>query len=152
MNEPSIQQHIDRLRYICQTVPARIAGIPEEILEHKTKPEKWSKKEILGHLIDSASNNHQRFIRIQFEDNPVIYYDQDKWNQASRYNDMNTEHLLTFWALYNRHLLEIIERIPEAHLQRTGTARNSHSATLAWYIADYVAHMEHHLSQIIENY
>lgn len=66
----------NKINALCNTVPAKLRTIPEEHLCFRQSPEKWSKKEILGHLIDSATNNHQRFIRGQLE-TPVIYYDQN---------------------------------------------------------------------------
>ena len=79
-----IENIVDRLQYLCDAIPSLIKQIPEQEFSHKSAPGKWSKKEILGHLIDSATNNHQRFVRAQFEDTPFIIYDQDNWNAASR--------------------------------------------------------------------
>ena len=67
-----ITESIKRLQYLCEEIPVLLSIIPEQDFTHKSAPEKWSKKEILGHLIDSATNNHQRFIRAQFENVPSI--------------------------------------------------------------------------------
>jgi hypothetical protein len=139
-----------RLQHLINTVPAKLFAIPEEEFSRKPAPNKWSKREIVGHLIDSATNNHHRFIRAQFEDVPTIVYQQDNWNAASRYNDMDTRHLISFWQMYNQHLIEVVRRIPEADMQRQCNNGGEDDVTLAWLIEDYVRHMEHHLGQINE--
>jgi hypothetical protein len=143
-----ILEAIDRLEKLLNTAPARLYEMDETVYAPKPHPSKWSKKEIIGHLIDSAANNHQRFIRIQTEDLPSIRYDQDKWVAAGHYQSMNAVDLIKFWEAYNRHLLELIRRIPAAALQRkcmVGTV----TYTLAFVINDYVDHLEHHLKQIL---
>lgn len=140
---------IDRLNWLCQHIPALIAAIPDTELEGKPAPEKWSKKEILGHLIDSAANNHQRFIRIQAEHEPVIFYNQNDWVGLSRYNDIATEQLIATWKHYNLHLAAVARAIASENLTRNGVGRDGQLHTLKWYFDDYVDHMEHHLRQII---
>ncbi len=105
---------------------------------------------MLGHLIDSATNNHQRFIRGQFEDTPFIIYDQNNWVACSRYQDMESAHVIAFWEAYHRHLLEVIKRIPEESLSRKCKTNEPEPVTLQWLIEDYVVHQEHHLRQIVE--
>jgi hypothetical protein len=102
---------IDRLTWLCQHIPALIDAIPVTELESKPAPEKWSKKEILGHLIDSAANNHQRFIRIQSEDEPVIFYNQNDWVGLSRHNDIEAAQLIATWKHYNLHLAAMAKAI-----------------------------------------
>jgi hypothetical protein len=145
-----IQPSIDRLTYLCDTIPAHIRNIPDAEFTHKPGPSKWSKQEILGHLIDSATNNHQRFVRIQFESEPRIAYDQDNWNLYSYYNQLNKEHVISFWEKYNRHLLEIIKRIPAHNLPLTSIYSDNSTVTLGWLIQDYVVHLEYHLCQIVD--
>ncbi|SEI97508.1 Putative FMN-binding domain-containing protein [Dyadobacter sp. SG02] len=140
---------IDRLTWLCQHIPALIEAIPVAELESKPAPEKWSKKEILGHLIDSAANNHQRFIRIQSEHEPVIFYNQDDWVGLSRYNDIAAEQLVATWKHYNLHLAAIAKAIAPENLSRSGVGRDGQPHTLKWYFDDYVDHMEHHLRQIV---
>ena len=144
-----ITASIDRLTWLCQHIPALIEAVPVAELESKPAPEKWSKKEILGHLIDSAANNHQRFIRIQSEDEPVIFYNQNDWVGLSRYNLRETAQLIATWKHYNLHLAAIAEAIPMHNLARNGVGRDGQKHTLKWYFDDYVDHMEHHLRQII---
>jgi hypothetical protein len=90
---------LNRLQHLITNIPAKLLAIPEEEFSRKPAPGKWSKKEIIGHLIDSATNNHHRFIRAQFEDVPTITYQQNDWNAASRYNDMEGRHVISFWQI-----------------------------------------------------
>ena len=140
---------IDRLNYIIEIAPPLLTAIGEENMSVKPSPGKWSKKEILGHLIDSATNNHQRFVRGQFENTPEIRYDQNKWNAFSFYADIDYKQLISFWTVYNKQLIEIIKRIPTENLQRQIKVGNN-LLTLEFLITDYVAHLEHHLKQIVE--
>ena len=107
----------DRLVYLCDVVPEKLATLDKAALTQKPAPQKWSRQEILGHLIDSAANNHQRFIRVQFEDTPTIFYDQDNWVEYNYYNDLQITALVNLWVAYNRHLAEVIKKILENNLK-----------------------------------
>jgi DinB superfamily len=144
-----VHKSIKRLQYLCEIIPSLLTAIPEKDFSFKLSETKWSKKEILGHLIDSATNNHQRFVRIQFEDVPKITYNQDNWNDHSYHNQMDSGHLIKFWELYNRHLIELIKLIPEENLLRKSMTDDGKIVTLEWLIEDYVHHLEHHLKQIV---
>lgn len=139
---------IDRLEYLCAAIPPLLLQIDEETFSRKERPDKWSKKEILGHLIDSATNNHQRFVRGQFEDNPAIVYDQDKWNEYNFHQQTDPRQLIDFWTIYNKQLLFLVKHISQEHLQRTCLVGGSF-LTLDFLINDYVGHLEHHLRQIV---
>lgn len=142
-----ITESIERLQYLCDTIPTLLHAIPGADFDHQPAG-KWSKKQIIGHLVDSAANNHQRFVRIQFEDMQLNSYDQNNWNRYSYYDSMPASHIIGFWEAYNRHLLAVIRHIPEALLLRTCNT-NAGPVTLHWLIDDYVSHMEHHLRQVV---
>jgi DinB superfamily len=144
-----VTQSINRLDTLMNIIPDLLLNLDESDLNLKTSPEKWSKKEILGHLIDSATNNHQRFMRGQYEDEPTIFYDQNKWNTLSQYQAMSTKQIIAFWTVYNQHLLHIIKHIPNDNLQKKCRAFDGNTYTIEFLIIDYVAHLEHHLKQII---
>lgn len=122
--------------------------ISDEEMSRKVSPDKWSKKEILGHLIDSATNNHQRFIRAQYESNPQIIYDQNKWNEFNFYQEIESSQIINFWTIYNRQIIEIIKRIPKENLANQVSVGEK-IMTLEFIIDDYVEHLEHHLKQLI---
>lgn len=144
-----IRHAIERLIRITDEVPEQLVAMGEEKFSYKPSPDKWSKKEILGHLIDSAANNHQRFVRGQFEHHPEIRYDQNKWNEFNFYQEINSTLIINFWTVYNKQLIEIIKRIPAENLTRQVRVGED-LLTLEFLITDYVEHMEHHLEQITD--
>lgn len=143
-----INEAIVRLEHLCDTIPSLLKEMDDQAFSLKPGIDKWSKKETIGHLIDSAANNHQRFVRAQFEDKPVIGYDQNGWNEFSYHQFMIGEQLIDFWAAYNRHLIALLKCIPEKHLNNICIVSGK-SLTLGFIINDYVVHMEHHLRQIV---
>jgi DinB superfamily len=122
---------------------------------------KWSPKQVIGHLIDSASNNHQRFVRAQFTDELVFAgYEQDRWVDVQQYQDAEWPALVDFWQQYNLHLARVVDAVPDAvrYQQRTlhnlhqiafGKVLQSEPATLEYLMHDYVDHLSHHLRQIL---
>jgi len=144
-----LQKTINRLQYLCEIIPPLLIEIPEKDFSFKPSETKWSKKQILGHLIDSATNNHQRFVRVQFEDVPSITYNQDNWNNHSYHNQVDSKYLIKFWELYNLHLAELIKLIPEKNFVRECNVGKEQNVTLQWLVEDYVRHLEHHLRQLV---
>jgi transcriptional regulator len=144
-----IEKALNRLEYIINLTPKMLTEISEESMSTKPSPTKWSKKEIIGHLIDSATNNHQRFVRGQFENIPEISYDQNNWNEFSFYNQIESKQIISFWTIYNKQIIEIVKRIPKENLEKQIKIGNN-ILTLEFLIIDYVEHLEHHLKQIIE--
>lgn len=144
-----IEKAINRLSYLIEKVPSILTEIGEANMSAKPLPSKWSKKEIVGHLIDSATNNHQRFVRGQFESVPEIRYDQNKWNEYGFYQHIDSRQIISFWTIYNKQLIEIIKRIPTENLERHIKVGDN-LLTIEFLIIDYVEHLEHHLKQIID--
>lgn len=144
-----LQTALDRLVHICNTVPALLLAIDEAAFGFKPAERRWSKKQVLGHLVDSAANNHHRFVRCQFEDNPGIWYDQEEWNRAAFHQAVDTAMLIQLWSAYNQYLAELVRHIPIDKLQRPCTMKDGSQVTLEFLVNDYVAHLEHHLKQIV---
>lgn len=144
-----IEQAIIRLNFIVEKAPGLLAQINEEKISEKSTPNKWSKKEILGHLIDSATNNHQRLIRGQFEAIPEIQYDQNQWNKYSFYQQIDSQKIISFWTIYNIQLIEIIKRIPIENFKKQ-VKIGQNVLTLDYVINEYIVHLEHHLKQLID--
>lgn len=86
-----IHDAIAQLDYLCNTVPPLSLKVDDLDFNAKISADKWGKKEILGHLIDSATNNHHRFVRGQFEEHPEISYDQNNWNKYNYYQQLDTQ-------------------------------------------------------------
>jgi len=139
---------LNRLEHLCNIIPSLLLQIGEESFSAKPGPDKWSKKQILGHLIDSATNNHHKWIRGQFEDKPFIRYDQDQWNTAGRYNQIPAAQLVAFWSVYNLQIVSLIKLIPRDVLQRL-CFNGTEDVTLEWLFNDYVVHLEHHMRNIV---
>lgn len=134
-----LQELIDRL-------PARLQALPSDKVEHKPAPGAWSAKEELGHLLDSAANNHQRIVRTQLEDNPAMpNYDGDAWVALHRYQDRDWHSLIERWAALNRQLLAAAEAVPDSAWSRTCTIADSKPLTLQFVFDDYIDHMVQHL-------
>ena len=144
----STKESLQILETILGTVPSKLRLISAFDFSNIPSPDKWSKKQIIGHLIDSATNNHHRFVRAQFDQQPTILYDQDNWNSHSYYDQMDADHLISFWEIYNRHIIELVKRIPPQLMERECTLEDGNTRSIAWLFDDYVRHMEHHLAQI----
>ena len=138
----------NKLIVLCDTVPDKLRRISDTDFSNKPFPDKWSKKELVGHLIDSAANNHQRFVRTQFE-TPVIFYEQDLWVSLQQYQQENTDLIINLWEFYNRHLAHVIKNIAPEHLTKTTIGRDGKTYTLEFIIEDYINHLEYHLGQIL---
>jgi hypothetical protein len=117
----------------------------------KPAPEKWSKQEILGHLIDSASNNQHKFVRaMQAADHiELVGYAQNFWVEAQGYESANWDNLLALWEYFNRHLAHIIQNVPTEKLENTISIDGSNPFTLGFIMSDYGEHLKHHLNQIL---
>ena len=155
---PEYAAHL--LRLVDECTP-RLLGLPEEAVRGRPAPDKWSPAEILGHLVDSASNNHQRFVRGQLQD-PLVFpgYDQEAWVEAQRHRDAPWAELVTLWSSFNRHLARVMTAVPPEVRDRPRTGHNfdviawrtipaDEPASLGWFMADHVGHPEHHLRQIL---
>ena len=111
--------------------------------------EKWSRKEILGHLLDSASNNHQRFVRAAISgDYAGPGYEQDAWNKTGAYQTFRWSSLLSLWTSYNTLLAHVLENIPSERGKAICIVADNEPVTLEFLAEDYVAHMKHHLEQM----
>jgi hypothetical protein len=118
----------------------------------KPYPEKWSKKEILGHLIDSAANNHQRLVRSQYEDvNNFPVYAQNEWVQIQKYDEIDWQSLVGFWTDYNMHLARLIDNFPSQSESVLCNVGKNEPVTLKIVVEDYIRHLRHHLEDILHS-
>lgn len=127
-----------------------IGTLDRSVLERKLSPDKWSKKEILGHLVDSAQNNLQRFVRGQYENTPKIIYSQDEWVKLQQYQDYNLDDLIVLWTSLNRHIAHTLRVMNSANYEKQcDTGKPGVELHSLKYLAeDYLLHMKHHLQQI----
>jgi hypothetical protein len=149
-----------RLRGAVERATPRLLALSDPDAGTPRAAGKWSPKEIIGHLIDSASNNHGRFVRAQFGDDLVFPgYEQERWVAAQRYGDAAWADLVARWRGLNLHIARVMANVPDdvagapraAHnldLIAFHTVPRDQPATLGYFMADYVDHLEHHLGQI----
>jgi len=124
-------------------------------------PGKWSPKEIVGHLIDSASNNHGRFVRAQLQDELIFEgYDQDAWVQVEAYQDRPWADLVRLWQAFNQHIAAVMHAAGPQTLTQPRARHNldqlawqsvdaTQPTTLEYFMKDYVGHLKHHLRQLL---
>jgi predicted nucleotidyltransferase component of viral defense system len=127
---------------------AALKAMLKDKLAYKPSPSKWSKKEIIGHMVDSAQNNIRRFIIAQYEENPMIVYKQDNWVAISNYQNYDAADLINLWHLLNKHIAIILKNTKPEMMQRKCQTENSH--TLEWLAEDYLKHLRHHLHQVLD--
>lgn len=150
-----------RLLAVIDASEPLLSVVPDARTVRRPAPGKWSPREIMGHLIDSASNNHQRFVRAAFHDDLIFPgYEQDRWVDLQSYQQAPWSELVSLWAGFNRHLSRVMAAIPEEARTRQRTRHNLHEiawrevpasepATLDYFMNDYVDHLEHHLRQVL---
>jgi hypothetical protein len=137
------------IRKTVEDFAARFENFDEAKASQKPSPDKWSRKEILGHLIDSASNNHQRFVRAQYaKDTNFLPYEQMTWVNIQNYNSRTWKELLTLWKSYNFHIAHVVENMPAGCLQVMCTIGLGEPVTIGYVVVDYLGHIQHHLRQI----
>ena len=109
----------------------------------------WCAREILGHLVDSACNNHRRFV-IGRDAPPIVFqgYNQDDWVERQRYALVPFRDIVMLWSSYNRHLAHVIATTPEEALASSGDGPDGDAVTLGFLFEDYVRHLRHHLDQL----
>jgi len=132
-----IEHHLPALRSVSQ-----------EEFDFKPSPAKWSKKEILGHLVDSAQNNIRRFIVAQYDERPKIVYDQDKWAAIVNYQQYPLTDLINLWYQLNKHICQVLTFMPAEMSKRQAQTEELHD--LRWLAEDYIKHLLHHLHQVLD--
>ena len=151
-----------RLLQIVEDAFPKLEGLDVISVSMKPERDKWSKKEILGHLIDSAANNHRRFVTAQWSPDLMLEgYQQDRWVAHQDYQAADWNQLIAFWRLYNLHIAHVVDKMPEEVLNKKYKKHNIDSiimyslpepelASLNNLFMDYMLHLEHHLNQIFE--
>ena len=155
----SVPEYAHRLRDAVEAATPALLALSEEAAGRVPGPGKWSPREVIGHLVDSAANNHQRFVRGQLQDDLVFLgYAQDDWVRVQHYGDAPWADLVALWRLYNLHLARVMELTPadrrmspraRHNIQEIGFAAPIEAtATLDGIMLDYVEHLLHHLRQL----
>lgn len=142
---------IRELKEIVESFSKKFSQISDQDFSAKPNPAKWSRKEVVGHLIDSAQNNLRRFIVSQYDNQPNIVYQQDFWVQANNYQQTKKEDVIQLWRFINLQIAAVLSSMPkENHSRICNTGKGSPELhTIEWLAADYVKHMKHHINQVI---
>ncbi len=140
-----------KLQQLIEQVSAYQHQAPEGEMALRPNPDKWSKKEILGHLIDSAINNLQRFTEIQFKSKPykIIPYSQEGLVRANNYQNAELSDIVNMWSAMNLHICHVIDQLAPETLTYEIELPDGGRADLEFLITDYADHMEHHVLQIL---
>jgi hypothetical protein len=133
------------------TIAARLRQLDEEAASSRGGPDQWSAKETIGHLIDSAANNHQRFVRLQTHGHLELPgYEGDVWVRVQHYQTMAWSDIVQLWESYNRHLIHLIRNLDPATLSHTWRSPEGEVVTLEFIVRDYVVHMQQHLDELFK--
>jgi hypothetical protein len=139
----------EELRCLVEAAEPGLRQIPESESMRPALPGGWSRKQVLGHLIDSASNNHQRFVRAMLQ--PTLDfpgYDQEGNIRVQAVQEADWMLLVSLWAAYNRYLAHLIAHFPASQLDTPCRIGAGEPVTLGFLASDYLRHLRHHLLQI----
>ena len=148
------------LRSAIANAAPRLQELSSEQAAAPVAPGKWSAKQIIGHLVDSATNNHRRFVMAQLkEDLRFAGYEQDGWVDVQRYTETDWNDLVTLWEAFNQHIAWVMDAVPEVQRLREVTHHNLEAVSwedvepgvpvsLDFMMRDYTGHLRNHLRQI----
>jgi hypothetical protein len=144
-----MKQLSEQLLSVIEAAEPRLREISAVESSKPILPGGWSRRQVLGHLIDSASNNHQRFVRAALQPSLEFpAYDQDGNVRIQAPQEADWALLISLWAAYNRYLAHVIARLPAAKLETAVRIGSGEPVTLGFIATDYLTHMVHHLRQI----
>ena len=155
-----MDQWLEDFKETIEAATPRLRQLSESRSEAALSAEGWSAKQTIGHLIDSAANNHARFVLAQLKDDLLFAgYEQDGWVRVQQYQTASWSELVELWRAYNLHLLHVMSCAPQEKLRNRCTQHSlqtiafetvseSEPVTLEYLMKDYVVHLKHHLSQI----
>jgi DinB superfamily len=138
----------EELRSLVEATEPRLHQISEAESMRPALPGGWSRKQVLGHLIDSTSNNHQRFVRAMLQ--PTLNfpgYDQAGNVRVQALQEAEWPLLVSLWAAYNRYLAHLIAHLPASKLDTPCRIGAGEPVTLAFLVSGYLTHLYHHLRQ-----
>lgn len=141
-----IQKYID-------TWEPKLTDLPIDIITYKRNKQNRTIKQILGHLIDSAANNHQRMIRLQYNeklDFPDYQQDNDLWISLQDYQNADWNTTIKMWKYYNLHMIQVIKSVDQTKLDNSWQNFEDNTVTLRQMIEGYLGHIELHLNEIQE--
>ena len=138
---------------IIATWENKLMNLQTEVISNRFNVQNRSIKQLLGHLIDSASNNHQRMIRLQYNSElvfPDYRQDNDRWISIQNYQDANWPNLVQLWKYFNLHMIQVIQSTDNSRLQNQWKDFEGTSVTLDQMIVGYLDHLNLHMNEIQE--
>jgi hypothetical protein len=128
---------------------ATLYAFPPSMADAAWRSGAWTRKQIVGHLLDSAANNRQRFVRAAIQGEYAgPKYAQDAWVAAHGYQSQDWHTLLRWWETEHEILAAIVDRIPDERLDSSCIVGDNAPVTLRFLIEDYLAHQHHHFGQM----
>ena len=144
-----MQELSKQLLRVVEAAEVKLRKIGDIESKRPILPDGWSRKQVIGHLIDSASNNHQRFVRAALQTSLEFPgYDQNGNVSIQATQEVDWLLLVSLWAAYNRYLAHVIAHLPDSKLQTVCRIGAGEPVTLAFLASDYVTHLVHHLEQV----
>lgn len=142
-----MEKVVARINHWIETLPKKFTTMSVTEISNRSAPNKWSKKEILGHLCDSAINNLGRFLQVQYEEQPYVIqpYNQVQWVILQNYQERPLQDIVTLFQALNNQIVHVLQNIPSEKLSYICDIGNNEEKTLEWLIQDYLEHMEHHI-------
>jgi L-cysteine desulfidase len=140
------------LRYIA-TWEQKLIELPIETITQNRNKQNRTVKQILGHLIDSAANNHQRMVRLQYNDKltfPDYQQDNDLWIVLQDYQNADWNTIIQLWKYYNLHMIQVIKSVDQSKLNNSWLSFENITVTLQQMIEGYLGHIDLHLGEIQE--
>lgn len=146
-----MKETAQKIRELIHSTVSEFSAIDADEAGSKISPDKWSKKEILGHLIDSVANNHQRCVRAGYNAaDQFPPYNQNEWVRIQHYNNIFWHDLINLWTAYNQHLCHVIDSLPDESKSTLCNIGKEEPVTLEFVVMDYLRHLRHHINQILE--
>lgn len=140
-----------KLQRLIQTTQQQVQQFSDSEMSHKSSPQTWSKKEILGHLVDSALHNLRRFVAAHYMEMPfaITAYEQDALVAANHYQELPTDHIIGLWSTLNEHIITVVSRLsPEQLADEVINPDEFKFLSVEQLFEEYVVHMEHHLKKV----
>lgn len=150
---PDLNTYTDEIKAIVDEWTEKLLTLPEDVITERRNHQNRTIKQLLGHLVDSASNNHQRMIRLQYNDNlvfPDYTQDNDRWIAIQNYQDADWGNLVQLWKFFNLHMIYLIKSIDKSKLNNSWIDFEGNNVTLEDMIKGYPWHLNLHINDINE--
>ena len=144
---------INGVNHIIEIWESRLLNLSVDIISNKRNSQNRTIKQLIGHLVDSASNNHQRMVRLQYQSNlifPDYTQDNDLWIAIQNYQDADWNNLVSLWKFYNLHIVQVIRNVDVSKLNNTWTDFEGNQVSLQDMVNGYLGHLHLHISEIEE--